>query len=162
MQSNSEHELEEIVSHSRLIKYYIQVQFVQRRSYRQEFWRLFTHDVVKQYGIGEPGSTLFNKNIPALQVSLNLCVYMHLYLCVYVCVYVCVYASVFVCVCVCICIHVCVCASVFVCVCVCIFICGVCVHLYLWCVCVCVCVCVCFLNFMLEVKSWYDSPPVCP
>ncbi len=84
----------------------------------REFWRLFTHEVVKQYGVGEPGSTLFNKNIPALQVSLYLCVYMHLYLCVCMCV--CVYVSVFV-----------------VCVCVCISICGVCVHLYLWYVCVC-------------------------
>ena len=70
----------------------------------REFWRLFTHEVVKQYGVGEPGSTLFNKNIPALQVSLYLCVH--------------VYASVFVCVCVCVCVYLwCVCVCVCVCVC---------------------------------------------
>ncbi len=63
----------------------------------REFWRLFTHEVVKQYGVGEPGSTLFNKNIPALQVSLYLCVYLHLYLCVCVHLYSCV--------CVCVCMH---------------------------------------------------------
>lgn len=34
----------------------------------REFWRLFVNDVVHHYCIGEPGSCLFVKNVPALQV----------------------------------------------------------------------------------------------
>ncbi len=60
----------------------------------REFWQLFTHEVVKQYGVGTWEH--------------------YRYVCIYVCI----------CICICVCVHhlwcVCVCASVFVvCVCVC-------------------------------------------
>ena len=35
----------------------------------KEFWRLFIQNVVRVYTIGDPGSCLFMKNIPALTVS---------------------------------------------------------------------------------------------
>ena len=34
----------------------------------REFWRLVVVDIVQQYCIGEPGFSLFVKNVPALQV----------------------------------------------------------------------------------------------
>ena len=34
----------------------------------REFWRIFIAEVVNNYCIGEPGKSLFLKNVPALQV----------------------------------------------------------------------------------------------
>ena len=36
----------------------------------REFWRLLVEEVVKEYCVGDPGMSIFTKNVPALQVSM--------------------------------------------------------------------------------------------
>ena len=61
--------------HSRVSVFALQVRFqgqedtVDAGGPTREFWRLFVEGVVAKYCIGEPGSKLFLKDIPALQVS---------------------------------------------------------------------------------------------
>ena len=61
---------------------YMQVQFVGEEAMDlggpfREFWQLFMKEALRQLCIGGPGVSLFDKNVPALQV---------LYLCVHACV----------------------------------------------------------------------------
>ena len=41
----------------------------------REFWRLLVEEVVKEYCVGDPGMSIFTKNVPALQVSMIVCRY---------------------------------------------------------------------------------------
>ena len=53
----------------------VQVQFIAEEAIdaggpSREFWRLFVRETMQQYCVGEPGVSLFDKNVPALQVFL--------------------------------------------------------------------------------------------
>ena len=58
---------------------FLQVQFVEEEAVdtggpSREFWRLIVQEVVRQYCVGEPGISLFVKNVPALQVCVCMCI----------------------------------------------------------------------------------------